>query len=539
MSTRAAENPRRSAYRPVCKPWSGADGEMLLWALFAAVFGHALYFLFLNIAQPVTGPYGFRQAQTAISVFWILRDGVHLSYETPVLGYPWTIPLEFPVYQWLLAAVAYFGAPIEIAGRLWSFTFFAALMLPLRVLYRALELPWYALPITGILLFASPLYIYFARTVSIETCALFFAAVWLALLVRFLKQRSAIGLPTIIAAGALAALAKMTTFIAFGAVGAVTTMTVLWQVRRSRREIASIIALSGLAGFVPFAIGYGWTIYSDRIKSLGLITSLLTSGVQRKWVFGSLDTRLFAAFWQNILDRDVHNVLGYGAPVALLVCGAALMDRTRPYILIALAGFVMAPLMFAGLFHQDYYVVANGIFAIVAVALGITALAGVEGTHMVAVAIVAILAGQLLYFQIHFADYVRTDTRNEIYQIALKAKEHIPPSSGLIVFNGDWSSEVNFYAERKGIAVPFWLPLDIMLRLSTNPASLLGDMPLGGIVHCANPAPPYRSPLMEAINAFISERKVIASIGQCKLLAAENHTTGKTSIEVPPYTKPQ
>jgi hypothetical protein len=102
-------------------------------------------------------------------------------------------------------------------------------------------------------------------------------------------------------------------------------------------------------------------------------------------------------------------VLGYGAPVALLVCGAALTDRTRPYILIALAGFVMAPLMFAGLFHQDYYVVANGIFAIVAVALGITALAGVKGTHMVAVAIVAILAGQLLYFQIHFADYVRTE----------------------------------------------------------------------------------------------------------------------------------
>jgi hypothetical protein len=500
----------------------GAEGVMLLWALFAAVFGHALYFLFLNIAQPVTGPYGFRQAQTAIAVFWILRDGLHLSYETPTLGYPWAVPFEFPVYQWLVAAIAFFGAPIEIAGRLWSFAFFAGLMLPLHVLYRALELPWYALPITGSLLLASPLYIYFARAVSIETCALFFAALWLALLVRFLKQRSAIGLSATIAAGTLAALAKITTFLAFGAVGAITTIAVLWQARRNRREIASIIALSALSAFVPFAIGYGWTVYSDRIKSLGPLTSLLTSGGLKGWIFGSLDTRLSTAFWQtNILNRDIHNVLGYGAPIALLICGATLTNRTWPYMLVALAGFVIAPLMFAGLFSQDYYVVANGIFAIVAVALGITTLAAHRRTNVAALAVVVVLAGQLLYFQIHFADYVRTDTKNEIYQIALKAKEHIPPSGALIVFNADGSPEVNFYAERKGITVPYWLPLDIMHRLSANPASLLGDMPLGGIVHCANPALPYRSLLMEAINAFISERKVIASVGPCKLLTAE------------------
>jgi hypothetical protein len=246
-----------------------------------------------------------------------------------------------------------------------------------------------------------------------------------------------------------------------------------------------------------------------------------------------LSTRFSAAFWQNILDRDAHNVLGYGAPIALLVCGAALTNRTRPCMLIALAGFVTAPLIFAGLFHQDYYAVANGIFAIVAVALGITALMGVKETFMVAVAITAIVVGQLLYFQMHFADYVRTDTRNEIYQIALKAKEYTAPSSALIVFDGDWSPEVHFYAQRKGIAVPFWLPLDIMHRLSTDPASLLGGMPLGGIVHCANPEPPYRSPLIEAINAFVSERKVIALVGQCKLLAAERYS-GENVDRTPP-----
>ena len=500
--------------------WMRAKEAVLLWALFAAVFAHALYFDFLNIAQPVTGPYGFRQAQTAISVFWILRDGPHLSYETPVLGYPWTIPFEFPVYQGLVAAIAYFGVPIEIAGRLWSFIFFAGLMFPLHVLYKTLELPRYALPITGTLLFASPLYLYFARAVSIETCALFLAALWLALLVRFLSERSAVGIVATITAGTLAALVKITTFLAFGAVGAISSIAVLWQARRNRRELASVFAFCALSGFVPFAVGYSWTVYCDRIKSLSPLTSLLSSGGLKLWLFGSLDTRLSTVFWQtNILDRDLPNLLGYGAPIAVLLCGAALTHHKWPYMLVAVTGFVMAPLMFAGLFTQDYYVAANGIFAIVAVALGITALAACRRTNMAAVAAVAVLAGQLLYFQTHFADYVRTDTRNEIYKIALKAKQHTPPNSGLIVFDGDWSSEVNFYAERKGISVPNWMPLDLMQQLSANPPSLLGGMPLGGIVNCPNSAIPYGAPLMEAINAFISERQVIASVGPCKLLA--------------------
>ena len=42
----------------------------------------------------------FRQAQTAISTYYIQQENnFSLAYPTPVLGKPWSIPMEFPFYQ--------------------------------------------------------------------------------------------------------------------------------------------------------------------------------------------------------------------------------------------------------------------------------------------------------------------------------------------------------------------------------------------------------------------------------------------------------
>ncbi len=43
----------------------------------------------------------FRQAQTALSTYFIQRENnFSLAYPTPVLGKPWSIPMEFPLCQW-------------------------------------------------------------------------------------------------------------------------------------------------------------------------------------------------------------------------------------------------------------------------------------------------------------------------------------------------------------------------------------------------------------------------------------------------------
>src|SRR5258708_806650 len=63
----------------------------------------------------------FRQTQTAISVRAMLDGGPWLAYETPVLGQPWSIPFEFPTYQWLVALTELAThLPIDQAGRVVS-----------------------------------------------------------------------------------------------------------------------------------------------------------------------------------------------------------------------------------------------------------------------------------------------------------------------------------------------------------------------------------------------------------------------------------
>ena len=53
-----------------------------------------------HLEKPMLGPHSFRQTQTAISTYYMAEDAsVFADYITPVLGKPWRIPMELPIYQ--------------------------------------------------------------------------------------------------------------------------------------------------------------------------------------------------------------------------------------------------------------------------------------------------------------------------------------------------------------------------------------------------------------------------------------------------------
>ena len=83
------------------------------------------------VGQPLLEAHAFRQTQTALTAFWMMRNGWHLAYETPVAGYPWPIPFEFPLYQALVALVAKLARlPLDPVGRMVSFAFLAGCAWP-------------------------------------------------------------------------------------------------------------------------------------------------------------------------------------------------------------------------------------------------------------------------------------------------------------------------------------------------------------------------------------------------------------------------
>ena len=66
---------------------------------------HAAFFALYYIHQPLIESHAFRQTQTALTSYWMLEEGWKIAYQTPVVGFPWAIPFEFPLYQSLVAGV--------------------------------------------------------------------------------------------------------------------------------------------------------------------------------------------------------------------------------------------------------------------------------------------------------------------------------------------------------------------------------------------------------------------------------------------------
>jgi len=150
------------------------QNKFIVFCLFIVICLN-IYFSSVGFFNPLLEHYAFRQTQTAISAYYYLKEGFTLNYITPVLGAPWSIPFEFPTYQFIVAGFSYLTTiPLEAAGRLISIIFF---YLALGYIYKILSLYFFdkilrLIPI--IFLLVCPQYIFWSRTFMIESTALFF-----------------------------------------------------------------------------------------------------------------------------------------------------------------------------------------------------------------------------------------------------------------------------------------------------------------------------------------------------------------------------
>src|SRR6516164_7335827 len=261
-----------------------ASLENMLWVLLVLAFIHALGALAVGINQPLLDMDYFRQTQTALTTYWLLKGGPWLAYQTPALGAPWSVPFEFPVYELITAAVAAIGVPLDAAGRLVAFGFFLGSLLPLRILFVELKLGQVSYLATAILFLTCPLYLYWSRTFLIETCALFFAVLWLALLVRYLNRRVWTAVAGALAAGCLAILAKSTTFPAFTVLGS---------------AIAAVTAI-----FLVAAVGVGiGRIYDAGQRVVGLFVIAAIAAGQLLFFYHRFFPALISDYTNNQLLR--------------------------------------------------------------------------------------------------------------------------------------------------------------------------------------------------------------------------------------------
>lgn len=403
----------------------------------------------------------FRQFQTALTAYYFKQDGFKLAYETPVLGAPWSIPMEFPLYQIVVAKFSNAtGVPLEQSGRSVSILFFYAALPAVWLLLRR-RLPDTTdrvVVISAVLL--CPIYLFYSRTFMIESTALCLSLWFLFFFEQSLDQPRSWRLIAAWMFGALAALTKVTTFAAFAIACA---LLLLERILTRRRAGESLLPAIGrplftaiLAASVPLAAGVAWVLYSDHVKELNPYGHFITSGSLRPFNLGTLAQRATYEWWRAVGYISFHNVLAWPN---LFIIAAGLWFAPSAHRRLAAACLLSYPagcLLFANLYYiHDYYSYASAIFLLGALGVSVAGLlrSSTMPRSLAGVLLVAALAFEVFAFrQTYYSFYQRPNEPVPVEAAVIRA---ITPVDDVIAgFGFDWNSLLPYYTQRRAI-MPF------------------------------------------------------------------------------------
>lgn len=394
----------------------------------------------------------FRQAQTAISSYWIKEDrDFSLAYPTPILGKPWSVPMEFPLYQWTTVVVSDLTHwSLTKAGRAVSIGCFYLLLPAVFLLLRR----WSVAPARRWLILAMlltcPLYVFYSRAVLIETMALMFSVWFWVAYERGVAGRSWVWLVVAMIAGSGAGLVKVTTFMLYLLPTGWWAVTRLWQARLGdwQRELAWLAG----AVVVPFGVTIWWLNFADATKELNVLGREFTSSGLHDFNLGTNATRFSAEMWMTKL-RIIREQLTW--LTGLLVCaGLALtIGQTRwREILTCLASFASVLLLFPVLYaHHEYYYVANTLLLLLAMGLVLVALAESAVSRWLVYGIAALLlCGQGWRYVGHYYPSQRAiSPGGDGLTRSLQALTN--PRDVVVVLGQDWNSMTPYYAQRRAV----------------------------------------------------------------------------------------
>ncbi len=400
----------------------------------------------------------FRQTQTAISAFFIRQEhNFSLAYPTPVLGKPWSIPLEFPLYQWTVVWVADgLGMPLTQAGRTVSLACFYLALPALYLLLARIGLTRARRLLVLGLVVTCPLYIYYARAFLIETMALMFGAWFLQGYVQAVEKRNWMWLAVAGLAGTGCGLVKVTTFLFFLLPAFLWT---LWWFWTDWHQPARVRALGGrflwcsLAVAGPFAASIWWVHFTDAIKALSVAGQFLISDRLTGYNFGT-GVRFSPDLW-----RQHWHVLTHDLTTVPVLCGCtlvALVFARRWWWLIGLLVmfFFAVQLIFPILYAwHEYYYVASAFTLMVAFGL---AVCGAFESRMprvaawaVALAVYGLQAGDYLTY--YYPDQKAISEGGDNLTRALR--QVMAPREVMVIAGNDWSSLTPYYAQRRALMI--------------------------------------------------------------------------------------
>ncbi len=451
---RAAAGPTRAAF-----PWI---------ALFAtALVAHFVLATFNWRSSTLVG-HEFRQTHTAIIAYYIDReDRFSLRYTTPLFGKPWSVPMEFPLYEWsvvLLSRAAHL--PHFAAARTVSLAcFYLTLPAVFLLLGSAGLAPARRLLVLSLILLC-PVYIFYSRAFLIESMAVMFSAWFLAAFVRMLPERRFHWLLVCAVAGTGAGLVKSTTFLVWLLPAAVCGM---WRLARNLRardrwRLAGPTLGWGLgAALLPIGMTIWWIKFTDALKVHHPSAHIFASRELTEGSFGlySLAARFSPVVWRELMADWRLAIMPPWLIAGFVVGGAILLRRQRRSILAAAGLFLSAQILFPEAYAaQDYYFYACTIFLLIA--LGYVLL-GVLESPLPRWLRAALVLGPLIALPAGYATGYFREQRihgHGGWGLTDAIRALTPVNSVIVVAGADWAPMIPYYSERRALMIRAGLQYD-------------------------------------------------------------------------------
>lgn len=468
-------------------------GRILLW--FSAF---ALLILFgYSWSMPPIDASGFRQTQTALTIDWMVRGGPWLGYVTPLLGAPWAIPFEFPLYQWLAALLSSAtGLSVDNSARVVSTVFHVGcIWMVYRVLLAIRPDRVLALSITGAFA-VSPYAQFWGRSVMIESTAVFFGLVfvWAMACLRS-SPRAWLGLVAV-AAAVLSALVKVTTFFGFAAFVA---LAFAWLAVREHgwrpqwlAEHWKLLAWGALSALAVLGVITLWLHYADVLKAQSPLGQQITSESLSTWNYGTLQQKLDPATWYGtVFKKRFSGAVGSNWVFLIFLVAGLWMRGIRAAVAVLLLAYLAPVAVFTNLhIAHPYYQAANIVFAtsIVGLVLWSTILraeAACKPRRGVALAVFLCMLSTGFGLAHYLKNMKEAREPTPVSQIAALIRSSTPEQGVIVVVGQDWSSELPYQAGRRAVMIPDWASDAALQSLASSDESL-GGLPLAAMVDCPN-----------------------------------------------------
>jgi hypothetical protein len=461
-----------------------SDFFIKLLFIFACLASSA--FVLNYASQPIIDEHGFRQTQTAITAFYLLQNGINFSYWTPVLGEPWSIPFEFPIFQYVLAISSkLFNTPLDSTGRILSWFFTLCCLLPLGKFLSNCGVEKRTVWIVLALFISAPIHVFWGSSCLMESAALFFTlcAIYIGHWV-YKNTFSVLFVLAFIIFLLLALLQKSTTVLpVLLAVSLMLCVDVVCNRRQAfvftKRGLALVLSI-----ILCVLVAALWVKYTDLVKSKNPFGGYITSDALFGWNFGTVGDRFSRRLWSTIIWIRLFrfNLFGVFGLLAVLCSIKYAQAHERKLLLLALFVGFAHPFIFTNLHSvHEYYQMSCLVYFVIALGLALQVLlkrTDAYSKHLSSLIIAVFVVSNVYVFCTRYVSE-RTEPitveNDRTLSIAQYIRSTLTPEQTFILYGFGWSSEVAFYAERKSISVPGWG--DLPIQVAKNPQRFLSSPP--------------------------------------------------------------